>query len=153
MTTLTAVTTLDGKSLSRSDRDRIAAAAEKFSSTDDLPDEIRETVIGLLCALADGNDVTVADPNAYITPAKAASIVGVSRPLFNELLDEGSLPFFETPGGHRKIKAGDVYEYVELRDRFSADLAAARAARKSDAEEIADELGLTPDEAAELGIY
>ena len=145
--------TLEARSLSRSDRDRIAAAAEKWRETAELRDDVRDLVTALLCQLADGRDAAVIDPEAYITPVEAARLVGVSRPLFNELLSEGRIPFFETPGGHRKVKMRDVQTYVTARDEIATDIAAARYNSRSNAAEVGAELDLSPDEAERLGFY
>ena len=92
------------------------------------------------------------DPDDILSPNQAAALVGVSRPLLNRLLDDGRIPFFTTEGGHRKIKRRDVSAYLDDRDKIASQLAQARRDRRSVNEEVADELGLTPERAKRLGL-
>ena len=45
--------------------------------------------------------------------AQAARILGVERRTIWRMCDEGSLPFFTTPGGHRRIALADIEEKTE----------------------------------------
>lgn len=116
-----------------------------------LPAEVRDGVATLLGLIATGHDVAIIDTEAPLSPNEAAPLVGVSRPLLNQLLDDGHIEFFETPGGHRKIQPASVTAYIRDRDIVVAQLAAARAARKPHGEIIGEELGLTARDARRLG--
>ena len=142
---------LEGRTLTRDDLARIGEFADQLRSMSDLPEPVREGITELLRLVADGRAVSVIDNDAVLSPNQAARLVGVSRPLLNQILDEGRIPFFETTGGHRKIKFSDVNSYIEERDLITSQLAAARAARTSDGEAIATDLGLDADTAKRLG--
>lgn len=76
----------------------------------------------------------------------------MSRPLLNLILDDGRIAFFETAGGHRKIKLAAIRAYIEERDSIATQPAAVRAERKPDGDIIAAELGLDAETANRLGI-
>lgn len=50
-----------------------------------------------------------------MTIQDAADLLGVSRPTLVKLLDAGAIPF-QTPAGHRRLKAADVLAYRKARD-------------------------------------
>lgn len=145
------VHTVEGHALSSDDRDRITEFTDRVHAAHDLPKPVRDGITALLCLVADGHDVSMIENDAVLTPNEAARLVGVSRPLLNQILDEGRVPFFETAGGHRKIKAAAVRAYIEERDLIASQLAAARAGRTSDGDAIAAELGLDAETAKRLG--
>ena len=130
----TAFHTVEGHALSSADRGHVAELTNQIRKASDVPKAVRDVLSNVL------------------SPNDAARLVGVSRPLLNQILDEGRIAFFETAGGHRKIKLEAIHAYIEERDEIAAQLAAARAARRSDGDIIADELGLDPETAKRLGI-
>ncbi|MCB1029669.1 MAG: excisionase family DNA-binding protein [Microthrixaceae bacterium] len=144
--------TVEGHALSSADRDHVAEFTQQVHAASNLPEAVRDAIAVALDLVADGHDVTVLEAATHLSPNDAARIVGVSRPLFNRILDEGRIAFFETDGGHRKIKLAAIRAYIEERDEIAAQLAAARAARRSDGEIIAEELGLDAETAKRLGI-
>lgn len=146
------VQTLDPSSLTVIDRERLAAVAERLRNEDELPAEVRSFMAGLLGRLADGRSIAAVDRDELLTSNEAAALIGVSRPLLTQLLDEGRLPFHTTHGGHRRIRVADVLAYIEERDALAAQLAAARARRASVGARVADELGLSKERAEALGI-
>ena len=143
---------IDASSYSSTDRERIAAAAARFRSDEDLPAEVVSFFAGLLGRLADGRHITTVEKDELLTSNAAADLIGVSRPLLNQLLDEGRLPFHATQGGHRRIRASEVVEYIEQREELAQRLAEARGRRRTPEEETADELGLSKEESEVLGI-
>jgi excisionase family DNA binding protein len=144
--------TVEGHALSDADRDRVAEFTQSVHATQDLPEAIRDALAAVLNLVAEGHDVAMLEAATHLSPNDAARLVGVSRPLLNQILDEGRITFFETAGGHRKIKLAAVLAYIQERDDIAAQLAAARAARKPDGDVIAEELGLDPETAKRLGI-
>jgi excisionase family DNA binding protein len=66
----------------------------------------------VLEAMASGGGVAVAPLAAELTTQQAADILGVSRPTLVKYLDDGTLPF-RTIGVHRRIKAADLFAYLE----------------------------------------
>ncbi|MEV6311690.1 helix-turn-helix domain-containing protein [Streptomyces sp. NPDC051840] len=79
-----------------------------------LPSEVYEALIVVVRALSEGKAVTVAPVNTTLTTQEAADLLGVSRPTFVKILDEGSVPF-SRPGRHRRVLLADVLAYKEER--------------------------------------
>jgi excisionase family DNA binding protein len=79
-----------------------------------LPAEVYEALLVVVRALSEGKAVTVAPVNTTLTTQEAADLLGVSRPTFVKILDEGEIPF-SRPGRHRRVLLTDVLAYQELR--------------------------------------
>ncbi|MFJ2897906.1 helix-turn-helix domain-containing protein [Streptomyces sp. NPDC087218] len=79
-----------------------------------LPSEVYEALMVVVRALSEGKAVTVAPVNTTLTTQEAADLLGVSRPTFIKILDEGGMPF-SRPGRHRRVLLADVLEYKEKR--------------------------------------
>ncbi|GHH46236.1 helix-turn-helix domain-containing protein [Streptomyces candidus] len=79
-----------------------------------LPVEVYEILLAAVRALSEGKAVTVAPVNTTLTTQEAADLLGVSRPTFVKILDEGKLPF-SRPGRHRRVLLSDVLAYRDLR--------------------------------------
>jgi excisionase family DNA binding protein len=78
-----------------------------------LPDPLAEVLREVAQSLAQGNAVTVVPQHTTLTTQQAAEFLGVSRPTFVKLLEEGELSFTQ-PGRHRRVRLDDVLAY---RDR------------------------------------
>lgn len=63
-----------------------------------------------------GKSVSVVAEHHELTTQRAANILGVSRPFFVQLLEEGKLPFHKT-GSHRRVYLGDLLAFKDKRDR------------------------------------
>ncbi|KDQ68607.1 helix-turn-helix domain-containing protein [Streptomyces halstedii] len=83
-------------------------------STRTLPPEVYEALMVVVRALSEGKAVTVAPVNTTLTTQEAADLLGVSRPTFVKVLDEGGVPFTR-PGRHRRVLLEDVLAYKEKR--------------------------------------
>lgn len=59
-------------------------------ATHSLPPEVYEALMVVVDALAEGKAVTVAPVNTTLTTQEAADLLGVSRPTFVKILDEGA---------------------------------------------------------------
>lgn len=66
----------------------------------------------VLEAMAEGGGAAVVPLDAELTTQQAADILGVSRPTLVKYLEDGTLPF-RTIGVHRRIRAGDLFAYLE----------------------------------------
>ncbi|MFF3259139.1 helix-turn-helix domain-containing protein [Streptomyces sp. NPDC002932] len=83
-------------------------------STKTLPPEVYEALMVVVRALSEGKAVTVAPVNTTLTTQEAADLLGVSRPTFVKILDEGEVPY-SRPGRHRRVLLADVLQYKERR--------------------------------------
>ncbi|WP_244188217.1 helix-turn-helix domain-containing protein [Streptomyces regalis] len=79
-----------------------------------LPPEVYEALLAVVRALSEGKAVTVAPMHTTLTTQEAAEVLGISRPTFVKLLDEGEIPYTR-PGRHRRVLLTDVLEYRERR--------------------------------------
>ncbi|MGH2834455.1 MAG: helix-turn-helix domain-containing protein, partial [Solirubrobacteraceae bacterium] len=69
----------------------------------------------------DGRELLVFDSDEEISSEVAASMLGVSRPHLNELLDIESIPYRRV-GNQRRIRVADIGAFRERRDRAEAGL-------------------------------
>lgn len=136
--------------ISGDDRRSLDDLAQAVADDETLTPHARTIAVSLLKQLADGGDTGAHRPE-YLSPNKAAAIVGVSRPLLNRILDEGRIKFDVTAGGHRRIKRADVLAYVANCDKVADELAEARRNRRTPGQKAADRLGLTDEQARRLG--
>lgn len=51
------------------------------------------------------------DENNQLGPAEVARIIGVTAMTVRRVSDKGELPFTVTPGGHRRYRRADVWDY------------------------------------------
>lgn len=79
-----------------------------------LPFEAFELLRNIVEIMRQGKAVTIAPVDQRLTTQEAADFLGMSRPTFVKLLEEGQLPFTRTPGGrHRRVLLSDVVAYQE----------------------------------------
>ena len=71
-----------------------------------------------------GKSVSVVAEHHELTTQRAANMLGVSRPFFVQLLEEGKLPFHRT-GSHRRVYLGDLLAFKDKRDRARHEALAA----------------------------
>src|SRR5690606_19305159 len=91
-----------------------AALVDPDGNARPIPDEIFRALEQVANALANGNGVTVAPYRMLMTTQQAADFLGISRPTFVKLLEQGEITF-ELRGRHRKVALRDVVDY---QDRF-----------------------------------
>lgn len=75
-----------------------------------IPDEVYEALRDVVEALARGMAITVAPHDTRLTTQEAADLLGISRPTFVKLLEQGELPYSQ-PGRHRRVLLTDVLDY------------------------------------------
>jgi excisionase family DNA binding protein len=103
-----------------------------------LPPAVYEVLAQVITAMRAGRAVTVAPIPKRMTTQEAADFLGVSRPTFVKLLDEGKIPF-EQPISHRRVKLVDVLAYQKRRK-------VERSAALQELVRLSEELGLYDDE-------
>jgi excisionase family DNA binding protein len=69
----------------------------------------------------DGRELLVFDSDEEVSSEVAASMLGVSRPHLNELLEIESIPYRRV-GNQRRIRVADISVFRERRDRAQAGL-------------------------------
>lgn len=62
--------------------------------------------------MADGQPVTLVPLQAELSTQQAAELIGVSRPSFVKLLEQGRLPFRKV-GEQRRVRYRDVLRYID----------------------------------------
>jgi excisionase family DNA binding protein len=72
-----------------------------------LPEGAVRAVSTLLTSLIEGDRVAVLAEDQELTPAEAAEILGMSRPMVVLRMDRGDLPF-RMVGSHRRVRLADV---------------------------------------------
>ncbi|MBO0516523.1 helix-turn-helix domain-containing protein [Streptomyces beijiangensis] len=83
-----------------------------------LPVELVRILVASASELASGHSVTVLASEAQLTPAEAATLLGLSRPFVARLLDSGDIPSEYLPGSrHRVVRLADVLAFQERRGR------------------------------------
>ncbi|MDR3360774.1 MAG: excisionase family DNA-binding protein [Bifidobacteriaceae bacterium] len=80
----------------------------------ELPDQVHDALTRVVKALRQGCAVTVAPVSMRLTTSQAAEMLGVSRPTFVRLLDDGEIPY-DRPRRHRLVRLDDVLAFKERR--------------------------------------
>ncbi|MFZ4580528.1 MAG: helix-turn-helix domain-containing protein [Myxococcota bacterium] len=75
-----------------------------------LPAELVTVMVQALDHLSRGDSVSVVPTMAELTTQEAAELLGVSRPFFVKLLDEGRIPCRKV-GSRRRVRLEDVMAY------------------------------------------
>jgi len=75
-----------------------------------LPPEVFEVLVDVVTAMAQGQAVTIAPVHQRLTTQEAADLLGISRPTFVKLLEDGEIPY-EQPGRHRRVRLSAVLAY------------------------------------------
>ncbi|MCB9650555.1 MAG: helix-turn-helix domain-containing protein [Deltaproteobacteria bacterium] len=88
--------------------------ADGASADLELPAEVLGLMREILAHMANGSAVTILPVEAELTTQQAAELLGVSRPYFVRLLEDGKIPFTRV-GTHRRVLAANVLGYREAR--------------------------------------
>ena len=87
--------------------------AEGVAHTLEIPVSALRLLVDALSQLGEGNAVKLVPVHAELTTQEAADILGISRPTFIKLLDEGLMPFSKA-GNRRKVRYLDLQKYKGL---------------------------------------
>lgn len=81
---------------------------------------IAETFMSILRLISSGRGFQVIPYRAELTTQQAADFLNVSRPFLIKLLENGEIEHSKV-GKHRRVKAEDLFAYLEKRDATRAD--------------------------------
>jgi excisionase family DNA binding protein len=99
-----------------------------------LPHGLHELMKQVVEQMVDGRAVRLTRGEKVVTTQQGAAMLGMSRPSFIKLLDNGEMPHHRV-GNQRRVLLRDLLDYLHLRDgdrwaaRAELDLALARAAK------------------------
>ncbi|MDX1935148.1 MAG: helix-turn-helix domain-containing protein [Capsulimonadales bacterium] len=95
------------------------ATGEAVEAT--VPSIAMRLLAEVLAKLAEGQTVTLVPLHAELSTQQAADLLGVSRPFFVKLLEEGKLPYRKV-GEHRRVRYSELLQYLE-KERQESHLA------------------------------
>ena len=81
----------------------------------DLPDPIFHMLVFALRNLEEGKAVAFLPEDETFTTQAGADFLGMSRPFFVSLLENGKIPFHKV-GTHRRVYLRDLLDYQKKRD-------------------------------------
>lgn len=81
-----------------------------------IPLSVRTLLAEIARNMEAGRVVSVVAESGDLTTQRAANLLGVSRPFFVRLLEDGKLAFHMV-GSHRRVYSQDLLEYKAKRDR------------------------------------
>jgi excisionase family DNA binding protein len=77
-----------------------------------LPAAALRVLAAALAQMAEGHPVTLVPLQAELSTQQAAELMGVSRPYFVKLLEQGRIPFRKV-GEQRRVRYQDLLRYLE----------------------------------------
>lgn len=83
-----------------------------------LPMEAFQVLVKVVESMRAGKAITVAPLDQQLTTQEAADFLGISRPTFVKLLEQGEMPYQRPAAGrHRRVRLSDVIDYQVRRRR------------------------------------
>jgi excisionase family DNA binding protein len=80
----------------------------------DIPSPLAKILQEAMAELYRGKTVEVVTSNLQVTTQDAADYLGMSRPTFVQLLNDGKLPYTQAGDGkHRRIRISDLVDYQQ----------------------------------------
>ncbi len=95
-----------------------------------VPEAALRLLVKALANLSEGHSVTLLRLDADLSTQQAADLLGVSRPYFVKLLEEGKLPFRKV-GAQRRVRLDALRRYIA---RYQQDSSAALDGMTEDAQ-------------------
>lgn len=105
-----------------------------------IPDEIRELLTQVVRAMEAGRAIALQPVTMTLTTSESVQLLGISRPAFVKLLEEGKIPYSQ-PRRHRYVQLGDLLDY--MREREIAQSEALVLARRGLFAQGFDDFGVT----------
>lgn len=81
----------------------------------DLPDPVFHLLVKMVRAIKAGDSIVLMPEKETLTTQAAANFLGVSRPFFVQLLDNGEINH-HLVGTHRRVYLRDLLDYMKRRD-------------------------------------
>jgi excisionase family DNA binding protein len=82
----------------------------------ELPDAVYSLLLQILQDMQEGKAISIVPFMQDLTTQEAANFLGVSRPFFVKLLENGKLHYHMT-GTHRRVYLKDLMDYRQRRDQ------------------------------------
>ncbi|MBW3069530.1 DNA-binding protein [Actinomyces sp. 432] len=140
------VTTVNAASVNEQSMDVLLGAAHSLPQGSPLAILLEN----ILASLRSGVDVAALSLDRPVTPNQAAAALGMSRPSVYKLMDSGLLKFHYV-GKDRRIPATALVDYLDRRERASAQLAEDLANRDRTIKQAVDAIApLSAEDLAEL---
>ncbi|NDR53477.1 helix-turn-helix domain-containing protein [Actinomyces sp. 565] len=140
------VTTVNAASVNEQSMDVLLGAAHSLPQGSPLAILLEN----ILASLRSGVDVAALSLDHPVTPNQAAAALGMSRPSVYKLMDSGLLKFHYV-GKDRRIPATALVDYLDRRERASAQLAEDLANRDRTIKQAVDAIApLSAEDLAEL---
>jgi excisionase family DNA binding protein len=86
----------------------------------ELPAEVFSVLKQVVEAMSQGLAISIVPHHLTLTTQEAAELLGISRPTFVKLLENGEIAY-EKPGRHRRVKLKDVLAYRGERRKDRSD--------------------------------
>lgn len=145
-TKISTVTTVNAASIDEQSLDVLLDAAHSLPQGSPLAILLEN----MLASLRNGVDVASLSLDRPVTPNQAATALGMSRPSVYKLMDSGLLKFHYV-GKDRRIPAAALIDYLDRRERASAQMAEDLANRDRSIARAVDAIApLSTDDLAEL---
>jgi excisionase family DNA binding protein len=77
-----------------------------------VPAVVMRMLAEMLSQMAEGHSITLVPLNAELSTQQCADLLGVSRPYFIKLLEQGQIPYRKV-GEQRRVRYHDLLAYIE----------------------------------------
>ena len=105
------------------------SSGEEVETT--IPAAALRVLVQALAQMAEGHPVTLIPRQAELSTQQAAELLGVSRPYFVKLLEQGQIPFRKV-GEQRRVRYRDLLRYVDGYERMATAAASQMTSEAQD---------------------